>query len=80
MGPLRWILLLAGLLFLAALAAWALLSLASLMDLAQNWVGLPGRATPWALLIVAATWCALTISARRVTATGLQPQQRSAVA
>lgn len=65
---------------LAVVGAWALLSLASLTDLGQNWIGLPGRATPWALLIVAATWCALTISARRVTAAGLQPQQRSAVA
>ena len=64
---------------LMVIAAWALLSLASLIDLAQNWVGLPGRATPWALLVLAAIWCALTISARRVTA-GSQAHRRSAVA
>jgi hypothetical protein len=50
---------------LVAVAGWALLSLATLADLAQNRVGLPGRATPWALLLVAATWSALTVLALR---------------
>jgi hypothetical protein len=65
---------------LGVIGGWALLSLASLTDLAQNSVGLPGRATPWVLLIVAATWCALTMSAARVASTGLQRDPRSAVA
>jgi hypothetical protein len=65
---------------LAVIAGWALLSFASLSDLAQNSVGLPGRATPWALLIVGATWCALTVRAARGGSVPLQPRRRSAVA
>jgi hypothetical protein len=65
---------------LTAIGAWALLSLATLEDLAQNSVGLPGRATPWALLLVAATWCALTASALKVGAQQVQPERRSVVA
>ena len=48
---------------LGVLATWVLLSLASAGDLAQNTVGLPGRATPWALLVTAAAWCALVAGA-----------------
>jgi len=47
------------------IAGWAVVSIASLEDLAQNGVGFPGRATPWALLLVAATWCTLTVRATR---------------
>ncbi len=65
---------------LTVIGGWALLSLASLTDLAQNSVGLPGRATPWVLLIVAATWCAVTVSAARIARAGLQRDPRSAVA
>jgi Glycosyltransferase family 87 len=65
---------------LEVIAGWALLSFASLSDLAQNSVGLPGRATPWALLIVGATWCALTVRAARRGSVPLQPRRRSAVA
>jgi Glycosyltransferase family 87 len=65
---------------LAVIAGWALLSFATLTDLAQNSVGLPGRATPWALLIVGATWCALTVSAARGGSVPMRPQRRSAVA
>jgi hypothetical protein len=65
---------------LAVIAGWALLSFASLEDLAQNSVGLPGRATPWALLITGATWCALTVSAARSGRVRLRPRRRSAVA
>jgi hypothetical protein len=50
---------------LGVLAAWLLLSLATAGDLAQNDVGLPGRATPWELLLTAATWCALVAGAAR---------------
>jgi hypothetical protein len=63
------------------LAAWVLLSLASAGDLAQNSVGLPGRATPWALLLTAAAWCALVAGAARTGLAGRQqPAPRSAVA
>ncbi len=65
---------------LPVMAGWVLLSFASLADLAQNSVGLPGRATPWALLIVAASWCVLTVQADRDGKVRLRPQQRSAVA
>jgi Glycosyltransferase family 87 len=65
---------------LAVIAGWALLSFASLSDLAQNSVGLPGRATPWALLIVGATWCALTVTAAGGESVPLRPRRRSAVA
>jgi hypothetical protein len=65
---------------LIVIAGWALLSLATMTDLAQNTVGLPGRGTPWALLIVAATWCALTV--RSLPAGDARParERRSAVA
>src|SRR4029077_16226824 len=63
---------------LAVIAGWALLSFASLADLAQNSVGLPGRATPWALLIVGATWCALTAGAGGFRRVRLGAQQRGA--
>ena len=63
------------------IAAWVLLSLASAGDLAQNNVGLPGRATPWALLVTAAAWCALVAGAARPGLAGRQQQApRSAVA
>jgi Glycosyltransferase family 87 len=65
---------------LMVIAGWALLSFASLNDLAQNSVGLPGRATPWALLIVSATWCALTVTAERTRSLELRHERRSAVA
>jgi hypothetical protein len=48
---------------LGVLAVWVLLSFASLGDLSQNTVGLPGRATPWVLLVTAAAWCALVLRA-----------------
>jgi hypothetical protein len=47
------------------IAIWALLSVASLGDLSQNTVGLPGRATPWMLLLMAAAWCALVVRSAR---------------
>jgi hypothetical protein len=65
---------------LAVIAGWGLLSVASLEDLAQNSVGLPGRATPWALLIGAATWCALTIVAARSGSGGVATQRVAAIA
>lgn len=65
---------------LAVVAGWVVLSFASLEDLAQNSVGLPGRATPWALLVVAATWCALTARAARAGVEHARPMRRSAVA
>ncbi len=65
---------------LAVVAGWVLLSFASLEDLAQNSVGLPGRATPWALLIVAATWCLLTARAAHAGVEQVRALRRSAVA
>jgi glycosyl transferase family 87 len=65
---------------LVVIAGWALLSVATMVDLGQNTVGLPGRATPWALLLVAATWCALTVSAQRAGETRPAFERRSAVA
>ena len=65
---------------LGVIAGWALLSFATLQDLSQDTVGLPGRATPWALLLVAATWCALTAGAARIGIRRLHPEPRSAVA
>jgi hypothetical protein len=65
---------------LVVIAGWALLSVATMADLGQNTVGLPGRATPWALLLVAATWCALTVSAQRAGNPRPAHQRRSAVA
>jgi hypothetical protein len=50
---------------LGVLAVWVLLSCASLGDLSQNSVGFPGRATPWVLLLIAATWCVLVAGADR---------------
>ena len=49
----------------ALIATWTLLSFASLGDLSQNTVGLPGRATPWVLLLTAAAWCVLVARAAR---------------
>jgi hypothetical protein len=60
-GERRW----PGNLTLAAIGLWALLSFASLGDLSQNTVGLPGRATPWILLLTAAMWCAIVAQAAR---------------
>jgi hypothetical protein len=65
---------------LVVIAEWALLSVATMADLAQNTVGLPGRATPWALVLVAATWCALTIRALRASTVHPALERRSAVA
>ncbi|HUZ69134.1 MAG TPA: glycosyltransferase family 87 protein [Candidatus Saccharimonadales bacterium] len=65
---------------LLAIAGWALLSVATMTDLAQSTVGLPGRATPWALLLVAALWCALTMTALRAGAARPAFERRSAVA
>ena len=65
---------------LAVLGVWVLLSLASLGDLAQNSVGFPGRATPWALLVTAAVWCAVVAGAARPEVAGRQRVPRSAVA
>ena len=65
---------------LAVIAGWALLSFASLEDLAQNSVGLPGRATPWALLIAGATWCALTVGAGRSGRVGMGPERTADLA
>ena len=65
---------------LLVIAGWALLSVATMTDLAQNTVGLPGRATPWALLLVAATWCALTMIALRAGVAQPAFERRSAVA
>jgi len=65
---------------LAVLAGWVLLSFASQADLAQNSVGFPGRATPWALLIVAATWCIVTARSAQAGAEHVLPVRRSAVA
>jgi hypothetical protein len=65
---------------LGVIAGWVVLSLATLEDLSQNGVGLPGRATPWALLVVAATWCVLTAGAARVGMLRQHREPRSAVA
>jgi hypothetical protein len=65
---------------LVAFAGWALLSVATMSDLAQNTVGLPGRATPWALLLVAATWGALTVRSLPAGAARPARARRSAVA
>jgi hypothetical protein len=65
---------------LVAVAGWALLSVATLADLAHNTVGLPGRATPWALILVAATWSALTVRALRAGTARLAFPRHSAVA
>jgi hypothetical protein len=65
---------------LVVIAGWALLSVATMADLARNTVGIPGRATPWALLLVAATWCALTVRALRTGTAHPALERRSAVA
>jgi len=65
---------------LCVLAVWVLLSFASLGDLSQNGVGLPGRATPWVLLLTAATWCFLVAGAARPERAAMERIPRSAVA
>ena len=65
---------------LVVIAGWALLSVATMADLGQNTVGPPGRATPWALLLVAVTWCALTVGAQRAGDARPALERRSAVA
>jgi Glycosyltransferase family 87 len=65
---------------LVVVAGWAVLSLATLEDLSRNTVGLPGRATPWALLLVAATWCVLTAGAARVRTLEPQRERRTVAA
>ncbi len=69
-----------GVATLGVLAAWVLLSFASLGDLSQNSVGFPGRATPWVLLLTAAAWCALVAGAARPERAGRRRQPRSVVA
>ena len=69
-----------GVATLGVLAAWVLLSFASLGDLSQNSVGFPGRATPWVLLLTAAAWCALVAGAARPERAGRRRVPRSAVA
>jgi Glycosyltransferase family 87 len=65
---------------LGVLALWVLLSFASLGDLSQNTVGLPGRATPWVLLLTAGAWCALVAGAARTRRPVRQRAPQSAVA
>lgn len=65
---------------LGVLALWVLLSFASLGDLSQNSVGVPGRATPWVLLLTAAAWCALVAGAARRELAVRQRAPRSTVA
>jgi hypothetical protein len=48
---------------LALVRSWAAVSYASLLDLGQGGVGLPGRLTPWVLLACGA---ALTVAVRRL--------------
>ena len=38
---------------MVGIAAWAALSIATMLDLGKNTVGLPGRLTPWLLLGIA---------------------------
>jgi hypothetical protein len=68
-----------GMATLAVLATWVLLSVATLGDLSQNTVGLPGRATPWALLLTAAIWCGLVARAADPQLAGRRQLPRSAV-
>lgn len=65
---------------LGILALWVLLSFASLGDLSQNTVGLPGRGTPWVLLLTAVAWCALVGGASRKRRRARRRVPRSAVA
>jgi Glycosyltransferase family 87 len=65
---------------LGVLAVWALLSFASLGDLSQNGVGLPGRATPWVLLLTSGVWCALVAGAARPEPATRRSAPRSVVA
>jgi hypothetical protein len=65
---------------LVVIALWAVLSFASLGDLSQNGVGLPGRATPWVLLLTAAAWCALVGRATRMDVVSRQRISQSAIA
>lgn len=54
-----------GSISLAVLAGWAALSVASLLDLGQSGVGLPGRLSPWVLLAGGAAMAAFVIRAAR---------------
>ncbi len=64
----------------AMIGAWALLSFASLQDLSQNAVGLPGRATPWVLLVIAGGWCSLVARAARPELAGGRAAARAVAA
>jgi hypothetical protein len=65
---------------IGVLALWVMLAFASLGDLSQNSVGFPGRATPWVLLLTAASWCAIVARAARPEPARGQLSPRSAVA
>lgn len=65
---------------LVVLALWVVLSFASLGDLSQNSVGIPGRATPWVLLLIAAAWCALVARAMHTDVARRQRMPQSALA
>ncbi len=65
---------------IAILGLWVLLSFASQSDLSQNTVGLPGRATPWVLLVFAAAWCALVTRGARPEVAGRERIPQSALA
>jgi Glycosyltransferase family 87 len=65
---------------LIVLAGWVLLSFASLGDLSQNGVGLPGRATPWVLLLISGVWCALVAGAARLDIATRRPAPSSVLA
>lgn len=54
-----------GTISLTILAGWAALSVASLVDLGQSGVGLPGRLTPWVLLAGGAAMTAFVVSTAR---------------
>ncbi len=69
-----------GVASLSVIGVWALLSFASLGDLSQNTVGLPGRATPWLLLLTAGGWCALVAGAARPELAGRRAPSHSAAA
>jgi hypothetical protein len=65
---------------LGAIALWAILSFASLGDLGQNTVGLPGRATPWVLVLTAAMWCGMVAQAARPQPAPARPVRHTAAA
>jgi Glycosyltransferase family 87 len=69
-----------GLATLVVLAVWVLLSFASLGDLSQDGVGLPGRATPWVLLLISGVWCALVAGATRLDIATRRPAPSSVLA